>query len=434
MMKYKIFKSASTLLFLFFMSGTIALSGCNSDNDLQSNSDLSTAIVQPNSNIAIAEDLNTITLRGTVESVESRNVYSTLSLMVDRIYVTEGDHVAEGQALASLDTNDLMLSISQQRASLESARQSAQNAIQETQRMLNEATANLANNTNMHILSAEASLSAAAINLESAQTNYDNAVRDYREGINPQVVSTQSFLNTARIELERIENSHNNLTALYIGGVLSSEELRQSENTLTHARNQYNDARMGYNNAVEFQQRSLEQLRMAVQSATTSHRNAQELLNASRIAAQQEIERLRGSVTTAQISANLEPMEISLQLMERQLEDSIITSPVSGTITNVIARRGAMGSGLLFTIEDTDNLQIVTRFREYDMGRIEEGMEVTITSDGAGSAEYTGIISRIHPVATAFSPVVEFEAEVLVISENTGLRIGMNTRLDINAD
>ncbi|MCL2399055.1 MAG: HlyD family secretion protein [Defluviitaleaceae bacterium] len=432
MMKYKIFKCLATSLQLIFVIGLVGLSGCGSDTT--PDNDLQPAIVQSEFNPAGAALLNTITVRGTVESIESRNVYSTLSFRIDRVYAEEGDQVTEGQVLAALDTNDLQLSIAQQRASLESARQSSQNAVQETQRMLNEATANLANNTNMHILSAESSLNAAAINLESAQMNYDNALRDYDEGTNPQVLSTQSFFNTARIEFERIEANHRNLTALYAGGVVSSDEMRQSENILTHARNQYNDARINYNNAVEFQQRSLEQLRMALQSATTSHRNAQELLNASRIAARQDIERLRGSVTNAQISANLEPMEISLQLMERQLEDSIITAPVSGTITNVIAREGAFGSGLLFIIEDTDNLQIVTRFREYDISRIEEGMEVIITSDGTGNAEYTGVISRINPAATSLSPVVEFEAEIRVTSANTGLRIGMNTRIDISLE
>jgi len=44
------------------------------------------------------------------------------------------------------------------------------------------------------------------------------------------------------------------------------------------------------------------------------------------------------------------------------------------------------------------------------------------------------VISRINPAATAHSPVVEFEAEVLVTSADTSLRIGMNTRLNVAVD
>jgi len=378
-----------------------------------------------------SEPVDGITVRGVVESVTSRNVYGTLSFMMDQIFVEEGDYVTEGQILGVLDTEDLELTIAQERASLESTRQRTRQAVQETGRMLAEASENLANNTNMHILSSEAALDAAERYLETAQQNYDNALQDYRQGNDPQVVIAESSLRTAGIELERIERNHENSGVLYAGGILSSDEMRQSENALTHARNRYNDARVSYENAVELQRRSMEQLRIALQSATTSYQSARELLNASRVAARQDIERLRSSVSSAEISANLEHMEIALQMLERQMEDSTITAPVSGTVTSVVAREGASGMGLLFVIEDTDNLKVTTSFREYDIGRLETGMEVIISSDATGSAEYTGIITRINPAATAVAPVVEFEAEVLVTSVSTGLRIGMNTRLNI---
>ena len=118
------------------------------------------------------------------------------------------------------------------------------------------------------------------------------------------------------------------------------------------------------------------------------------------------------------------------------LERSVIRAPINGTVTDVIAREGAVGTGRLFVIEDTDHLRIMIRLRQYDMGRIRPGMNVVITSDATGITEYAGVISRINPAAiqstgTGSSSVVEFEAEVLVVSQNTGLLIGMNTRLSI---
>jgi HlyD family secretion protein len=113
------------------------------------------------------------------------------------------------------------------------------------------------------------------------------------------------------------------------------------------------------------------------------------------------------------------------------LERSVIRSPMDGTVTAVVAREGSVGMGLLFVVEDTDNLRVMTSFRESDLSLVETGMGVTITSDATGSAEYAGVISRINPAAMAFAPVAEFEAEVLVTSEDTSLRIGVNARLDI---
>ena len=371
----------------------------------------------------------TIRVNGVVESTESRNVYSTLGFMIDRVYAEVGDFVREGQRLAVLDTADLELAIVQQKAAIEVARQSSEVIISDTQRMQNEAQANLANNTNIHIVNAEAALSAAQSGLEMAQRNYNDARRDYNEGTNPQILTAESLLRTARLEFDRLQVSHTNLAALYAGGVVSSEELRQSEIVLNHARNQYNDAQVIYNNARENQTRTLNQLRLAQQSAVTARNSAQEMVNASRVAAMQDIERLRTSVVSAEISGNLEYMETALEQLKRHLNDAIITSPITGTVTAVIAREGAVGAGLMFVVEDMESLRIITSFREYDLANIAPGMEVSISSDGTGDAVYTGRISRINPAAIPHSPVVQFEAEVDVLSENTDLRIGMNARI-----
>jgi len=425
MKKHKVIKNIAVYLMLIPILGLAGLlGGCNQPLDVDASEP---TMIGTQSAAAV----NGITVSGVVESVESRNIYTTLGFMIDHVYVEVGDAVTEGQVLAVLDTTDLELTIAQQKAALETARQNSQNSLANTQRMLNEATGNLANNTNSHILSAEAASSAAAVNLETAQRNYSDALRDYTDGTNPQVLSAESILRTARIEFEAREREHSNVSSLHVGGIVSQEEMRQAENALTHARNQYNDARISYENAVTFQQRSLDQLRTALQSARTAHQNAQGALNAARIAAQQDIERLRSNVTSAELTTNLEHLEIPLEQLEKRLEDSTITAPIRGTVTAVIAREGAVGMGQLFVVENTDDLRIITSFREYDLSRVTQGMAVTITSDATGDAVYEGVISRISPAATPHAPVVEFEAEVTVTSANTDLRIGMNTRLNI---
>ena len=312
-----------------------------------------------------AEVVNSITVRGVVESANSRSVYSTLGLTVDRIYVEVGDYVEEGQVLATLSADNLRLTINQQ------------------------------------IISAEAALRAAEVSVADAQNNYNNARRDYNEGSNQHLLGAASFLNAAALELTTVERNYENARTLYEAGAIARETVLQAESALVNAQNQYNYARTSYENAARLQQRSLEQARIALQAATTARQNAQNLLNSTH------------AVT------------------EQQLEDSLIIAPASGTVTAVIAREGAIGMGLMFVIEDTSSLRIITSFREYDISRIRSGMEVTITSDATGDAVYTGIISRINPAATPLAPVVEFEAEITVTSPNTSLRIGTNARVKI---
>jgi len=430
-----------------------------------------------------------LTARGVVESVESRNVYSTLGFLVERVYVEVGDEVAEGQLLAVLDTVDLELKIrqarveldmlrgmveiippqrraeletmrrmaalspQQQQAELRAVRETGENAVALSRRMFEEAYANLANNANMHIIGAETALTAAELNLTTARRSYEIARADYESGGNPMVTA-------ARIHLETTQTDHERFALLYEAGGLSRNDLRQIETALVYAQNAYDDA-------VEAELRVLEQLEIALGAAVSTHSDAATMLETTRLAAEQELEMHRSNLATAEVAANLEPLEIAvnmaalettsgleamehavnleitqltaqfeaaeiaLQLMERQLADAQITAPISGVVTAVIASEGAIGAGLMFIVEDVENLRIMTRFREYDIARLEVGMEAVIIADATGAAAHVGEIRRISPAAVHGSPIVEFEVEVAIPAGETGLRIGMNTRIEI---
>jgi len=175
--------------------------------------------------------------------------------------------------------------------------------------------------------------------------------------------------------------------------------LRMSEVAVATAEHNYRIARTLYNaHAVPLN--DLRQAEFALQAAHASRQQAQAMIDAAYLA----------------------------------LERAVITSPIDGTITTVIARVGSPGMGLLFVVEDTDNLRIMTSFRAYDIGRITEGMEVAIISDAAASGEYTGIINRINPAFETDFHIAVVLAEVLVVQHDTTLRIGMNVRLSVCLD
>ena len=406
-----------------FVTACLFLSGCGGDDNP----------IQPV--VWIEPSLptnNALTVRGIVESAERRNVYTNAGLTIARVYASEGEHVFVGQILAVLDTAELELNISAQRAALTAARESTQNSIREARRMLDEATANLARNTNMTVLSAEASLSVATTTLESARQNYTNATQDFDMGNNPQILQAESALRSAATARDSAQETYTNTQTLYEAGIATREDLRQAETSLTLATNMYSDAQTARKTTHEAEQRNIERLRAALSAAEISRQNAHTFLTAARSAASQEIERFQAALTSAEIAANLEPQEIAIQLLERQLEDSTITSPINGIVTAVHAQEGALGMGVLFVVEDASNLRVITRFREYDIAHIETGMAVTITPSAPSSTSYEGEITRVSFAAAPNSHVVEFEAEVAVISTDTSLRIGMNTRIEVH--
>ena len=155
----------------------------------------------------------------------------------------------------------------------------------------------------------------------------------------------------------------------------------------------------------------------------------------------QQIDTLKDNLIGSQIAAqSTKSQEIAIQSLQDTLADATITAPVSGVVTAVYAEEGQPGNGLLFVIEDTDALKITTNIREYDVGSIEVGMPVVIRSDATGDKEISGTVTYIAPAAnktengntlTADDSTVEFEAEVQVNDADSGLRIGMNTRLTV---
>ena len=111
---------------------------------------------------------------------------------------------------------------------------------------------------------------------------------------------------------------------------------------------------------------------------------------------------------------------------------------VSGTVTAVYAKVGAPGSGLLFVVENTDDLVIKTELKEYDVASVQEGMPVQVKSDATGDRVFPASVSHIAPTAqkaadgsTQSSGSVEFDTEVRLDQPDSGLRVGMNVRMTV---
>lgn len=180
------------------------------------------------------------------------------------------------------------------------------------------------------------------------------------------------------------------------------------------------------------------QLDAAKQSAET----AKQQQEATKNAIEQQIESLQDSLVGSQLAAESNrAQEIAIQKMQNTLADASITAPVSGVVTAVYAKVGEPGNGLLFVVEDTESLKVKTRIKEYDIANVQVGMPVTIKSDATGDKEISGTITYIAPAAvksdtgstqtSSNNSNVEFEAEVQVNDKDSGLRIGMNTRLTV---
>jgi len=206
----------------------------------------------------------------------------------------------------------------------------------------------------------------------------------------------------------------------------------QAEKALDNAAITYETQKSTYNATVTTVDNTLADYLTAMDSAWETYQNALTSLASTEKTVNEQLQSYANNVTTAQIAAGSATLEESLRQLESSLEDAKITAPCSGTVTAVYAEVGGAGSGLLFIIEDVDDLVVATSVKGYDMGTVQEGMAVKIRSDATGDTPITGEISSIAPTAdkTVTTGDATFAAEVTVLDKGTGLRIGMEAQLD----
>ena len=195
-----------------------------------------------------------------------------------------------------------------------------------------------------------------------------------------------------------------------------------------------NEAQAAYNSA-SGQGYSLS---LAVDSAYNGYVTALKSLDAAIASVETQLQSSENQLDSAKLSAQSarETRELTLEQMDESMEDLVITAPAAGTVTAVYATLGGPSTGLLFVIEDVEDLVVKTTIRSYDVGQVQEGMDVTIKSDATGDASFAGTVSFIAPAsqktATGETNTANevFDAEVKVLSQDTGLRIGMSVRLN----
>jgi len=436
--------------------------------------------------------VNSIKVKGTVESVNKSNVFTSLGFRVKEVAVHIGDYVEEGQVLCVLDTEDLEMSIEQLKAELDISQKSSLNQYENNQRIYDEANGDMSNNRNAQVVAAENSMKSAWVNLQNAQRvyndlyqdyvnnsdyqveasmqsmenarrNYEDAVKDLNDNTDPNVTAAENAAANAKLDLDTKELTYSNNKILYDNGIISEQEYNQSFNLYSDAKNRYDSAQTNfdnaktsqsrtleqlknaldmaesnYNNAVTSQKRSLEQAKNTLDAAQTAYSSALDSYNSASSAARQGVDTYKSNLNNSAIALNKDSMLINIQRLEKQLSDSVIKSPKAGTVTAVYAKEGSVVTGLLFVIEDTEHLKISSSVKEYDYSKVQAGMEVIIKSDSTGDTEYYGVISRIDPAAvkntlgeTLSINDVEFGITIDITSENTPLKIGMNTNLSL---
>ena len=138
--------------------------------------------------------------------------------------------------------------------------------------------------------------------------------------------------------------------------------------------------------------------------------------------------------------AQISQYQATLKTALTNLGYTKIIAPVDGT---VISREIDLGSPVaasfqapeLFTVaQDLTKMQIEVSVSEADIGRVEEGQDVTYTLDGYPDSTFTGKVTQVRLSPTTESNVVTYTVIVDVNNEDLKLKPGMTANVSIITD
>ncbi len=407
-----------------------------------------------------------IAATGLVESAQRTKVYSTLSYTVKTVLVEEGDTVKAGDLLAELDSTPLQDQITRQELGMSATDRGSSQQVQAAQTNYNNFKAGIDQGLNTTLNSAKAQTDAAYDAYERACLNYERHVDSLGRGENASLLAAETALDNAadgrsaaKDALKAAEEATDEAYAAMKDAEAALEDgtgdesayeqaaavyetaraaEKQAEKAYSNARDAFEVQAANYNSVAASLDNASEDYRTAVDTAWKNYQDALTAQEAAEKAVQEQLSAYETALSNARANADDATGRESLRQLQADLEKTRITAPCDGIVTAVYAEEGASGAGLLFLIEDGDHLVVKTTVKGYDMGVVREGLPVLIRSEALEDAEFEGTLTKIAPAAnknamgetdlTMGDPI--FAAEVTILTENTGLKIGMEADLD----
>jgi multidrug efflux pump subunit AcrA (membrane-fusion protein) len=340
-----------------------------------------------------------IDVKGTVQGSNDAKVYSQLpAFTVQNVNVKIGDKVSEGDVLCQLNTENLEKQIEQLEASIEAAQNVSEQAIKGSQLKYDASSDNLANGHNQAVNTAKAAKEAAGYTLDQAKIKYDAAKKA--------TLDAQTTLDEAQVggDPDNIAAAQAAYDAAVINEATASSAASAAENAYSNAKRQYNSALTAANQQIDADKQALE---------------------------------------ASKAAADINAQQASLDILKLQFAQATIKSPISGTVIAVNAVESAASAGVLFVIADTVHLQVEVKIGEKDVNRVALGNQAAIESEATGKDVYEGKLESIEPASvdsvealTGSAQIssdtrVNYKAIIDVTSQQTRLKIGMNTEVSI---
>ena len=182
----------------------------------------------------------------------------------------------------------------------------------------------------------------------------------------------------------------------------------------------------------------LEDAQYAERAAAADLRSAREQLNLAtgRPSAAEPV--VDAAADDAIVAADPEVIQARLALDQaaHDLAQAVLTAPLAGTLTALEASLGnqlAPGAAVA-TVATLDDILAEVQIDEVDIGKLQVGQAVVLTTDSVRDVELQGTIALLPPTMTDHLVAVQVDVDVSGLPAETRLRAGASCRARIEAD
>ncbi|HEX3880482.1 MAG TPA: efflux RND transporter periplasmic adaptor subunit [Bryobacteraceae bacterium] len=320
---------------------------------------------------------NRLIVSGNIELTEINIAFKTAGRLIERT-VDEGDSVKRGQVIARLDRDQLLAQRQREQAGL----QSAESQLAQAGASLDWEKANM------------------AADLEQRHADVasnDARLAELNNGARPQEkLQAKAAVDSAQSEYERAKRDWDRGQTLYKNDDISTAQYDQY-------RNRFESAEAALKNAQESQALVLAGPRVEVIAAAKGQaeraRVGLKMAEANTI----EVRRRQEQITTQH--AEIARSRASIALIDSQLADTIVASPVDGVVLVKAADVGevlAPGASIL-TVGDIDHPWLRGYVNETDLAKVKLGSIAKVKTDSYPGKTYNGRVTFIASEAE-FTP------------------------------
>lgn len=374
----------------------------------------------------------------TLTSPQRAQISPRTSGRIEYLRVREGDRVTAGQVLVKIDPSDLQAAVYQQQANVAEARARL------AQAQLGQGATEVG--VESQIAQQGAGVSSAKADYSQAKRNYDAQVASARAGLDDakaKVGSAQAQARNAEAELGRQRANLKNAQArlarienLYRQGFIAAQDVDDARTAA--------EAQQG---AVSVAEGQAAAARSAVLSAQAQQASASEQVSIVKRKGQADVAAARARVTQAEASLRVAranrsqgpayaqniaalgsavaAAQAQLDQSKARLKDTILRSPVNGTVTTRQADPGSLASPsqAVVVVEYLDWLYAETSLPIDRIGDVREGLAADVTLDAAPGKVFRGVVTNIAPSADLQNR--QFGIKVKLPNPGHALRPGM---------